>query len=88
MRDLGKLQAAAPSTLSLPASFLGYRVKGVFYGWNPAHGHLLQSPPSCPSYVPLDNINNSGREWKAPAASSAPRGAGTPHSWDSEAVGV
>ncbi|XP_006030596.1 interferon regulatory factor 4-like [Alligator sinensis] len=37
----------------------GYRVKGVFYGWNPAHGHLLQSPPSCPSYVPVDNINNS-----------------------------
>uniref|UniRef100_A0A7M4EL88 Interferon regulatory factor-3 domain-containing protein n=1 Tax=Crocodylus porosus TaxID=8502 RepID=A0A7M4EL88_CROPO len=59
VHDLGKLRADAPSTIALPASFPGYRVKGVFYGWSPAHGHLLQSPPSCPSYVPVDSINNS-----------------------------
>ncbi|XP_068768892.1 interferon regulatory factor 4-like isoform X2 [Struthio camelus] len=34
----------------------GYHVRGVFYGWNPAPGHLLPGPPS---YVPAEDINHS-----------------------------
>ncbi|NXY52116.1 IRF4 factor, partial [Ceuthmochares aereus] len=31
-------------------------VRGVFYGWNPTHGHLLPGPPS---YLPVEDINHS-----------------------------
>ncbi|NXX41252.1 IRF4 factor, partial [Tricholaema leucomelas] len=34
----------------------GYHVRGVFYGWNPTHGHLLSRPPS---YLPVQDINHS-----------------------------
>ncbi|XP_029863496.1 dual specificity protein phosphatase 15 [Aquila chrysaetos chrysaetos] len=34
----------------------GYHVRGVFYGWNPIHGHLLPGPPS---YLPVEDINHS-----------------------------
>ncbi|NXK13813.1 IRF4 factor, partial [Herpetotheres cachinnans] len=34
----------------------GYHVRGVFYGWNPTHGHLLPRPPS---YLPVEDINHS-----------------------------
>ncbi|XP_037259105.1 interferon regulatory factor 4-like isoform X1 [Falco biarmicus] len=33
-----------------------YHVRGVFYGWNPTHGHLLPRPPS---YLPVEDINHS-----------------------------
>ncbi|XP_019328541.1 PREDICTED: dual specificity protein phosphatase 15 [Aptenodytes forsteri] len=34
----------------------GYHVRGVFYGWNPTHGHLLPGPPS---YLPVEDVNHS-----------------------------
>ncbi|NWX19316.1 IRF4 factor, partial [Aegotheles bennettii] len=34
----------------------GYHVRGVFYGWNPTHGHLLPGPPS---YLPMEDVNHS-----------------------------
>ncbi|NWS15886.1 IRF4 factor, partial [Pachyramphus minor] len=34
----------------------GYLVRGVFYGWNPTHGHLLPRPQS---YLPVEDVNNS-----------------------------
>ena len=43
-----------------------YHVRGVFYGWNPTHGHLLPRPPS---YLPVEDINHSGRShsgWAVP----------------------
>ncbi|NWQ83294.1 IRF8 factor, partial [Columbina picui] len=42
------------ATLSLPGP--GYHVRGVFYGWNPTHGHLLPRPMS---YVPVEDVNHS-----------------------------
>ncbi|NXJ83214.1 IRF4 factor, partial [Trogon melanurus] len=36
----------------------GYHVRGVFYGWNPTHGHLLPGPLS---YLPVEDVNHSGR---------------------------
>lgn len=33
-------------------------MRGVFYGWNPTHGHVLPRPPS---YLPMEDINHSGR---------------------------
>ncbi|NXT25675.1 IRF4 factor, partial [Syrrhaptes paradoxus] len=34
----------------------GYHVRGVFYGWNPPHGHLLPGPLS---YLPVEDVNHS-----------------------------
>ncbi|NXL88226.1 IRF4 factor, partial [Alectura lathami] len=34
----------------------GYHVRGVFYGWNPAHSHLLPRPPS---FLPVEDVNHS-----------------------------
>ncbi|XP_074964814.1 interferon regulatory factor 4-like isoform X2 [Phalacrocorax aristotelis] len=34
----------------------GYHVRGVFYGWNPTHSHLLPGPPS---YLPVEDVNHS-----------------------------
>ncbi|NXD86450.1 IRF4 factor, partial [Halcyon senegalensis] len=34
----------------------GYHVRGLFYGWNPTHGHLL---PRHPSYLPVEDVNHS-----------------------------
>ncbi|KFO77498.1 Interferon regulatory factor 4, partial [Cuculus canorus] len=34
----------------------GYHVRGVFYGWNPTHGHLLPGPHS---YLPVEDVNHS-----------------------------
>ncbi|CAN8191204.1 unnamed protein product [Coccothraustes coccothraustes] len=34
----------------------GCLVRGVFYGWNPAHGQLLPGPLS---YLPVEDVNNS-----------------------------
>ncbi|NWW46727.1 IRF4 factor, partial [Pedionomus torquatus] len=34
----------------------GYHVRGVFYGWNPTHRHLLPGPPS---YLPVEDANHS-----------------------------
>ncbi|NXK57080.1 IRF4 factor, partial [Chauna torquata] len=34
----------------------GYHMRGVFYGWNPTHGHLLPRPPS---YLPVEDVNHS-----------------------------
>ncbi|KAM7090736.1 interferon regulatory factor 4-like [Ciconia maguari] len=34
----------------------GYHVRGVFYGWDPTHGHLLPGPPS---YLPVEDVNHS-----------------------------
>ncbi|NXY75117.1 IRF4 factor, partial [Glareola pratincola] len=34
----------------------GYHVRGVFYGWNPTHHHLL---PGSPSYLPVEDVNHS-----------------------------
>lgn len=33
-------------------------MRGVFYGWSPTHGQLLPGPQS---YVPVEDVNNSGR---------------------------
>ncbi|NWS70934.1 IRF4 factor, partial [Crotophaga sulcirostris] len=48
----------------------GYHVRGIFYGWSPTHGHLLPGPPS---YLPVEDVNHSGRShtgravpWVAP----------------------
>lgn len=53
----------------------GYHVRGVFYGWNPTHSHLLPGPPS---YLPVEDVNHSGRSrpgwaepWSAPPARAA-----------------
>ncbi|NXT56890.1 IRF4 factor, partial [Pluvianellus socialis] len=55
----------------------GYYVRGVFYGWNPTHGHLLPGPPS---YLPVEDVNHSGRScagravpWVAPPGPGCPR---------------
>ncbi|NWH60299.1 IRF4 factor, partial [Geococcyx californianus] len=34
----------------------GYHVRGVFYGWNPNHSHLLPGPLS---YLPVEDVNHS-----------------------------
>ncbi|NXG65793.1 IRF4 factor, partial [Hemiprocne comata] len=34
----------------------GYHVRGVFYGWNPTHRHLLPGPLS---YLPVEDVNHS-----------------------------
>ncbi|XP_035422948.1 interferon regulatory factor 4-like isoform X1 [Cygnus atratus] len=34
----------------------GYHIRGVFYGWNPTHGHFLPRPPS---YLPVEDVNHS-----------------------------
>ncbi|KAM9527496.1 interferon regulatory factor 4-like [Guaruba guarouba] len=34
----------------------GRHVRGVFYGWNPTHGHVLPRPLS---YLPVEDVNNS-----------------------------
>ncbi|NXS55316.1 IRF4 factor, partial [Brachypteracias leptosomus] len=34
----------------------GYHVRGVFYGWNPPHSHVLPGPPS---YLPVEDVNHS-----------------------------
>ncbi|KAM4649605.1 interferon regulatory factor 4-like [Amazona ochrocephala] len=36
----------------------GCHVRGIFYGWNPTHGHVLPRPLS---YLPVQDINHSGR---------------------------
>ncbi|NWR78800.1 IRF4 factor, partial [Centropus unirufus] len=43
---------------SPPCPGPGYHVRGVFYGWNPTHGHLLPGPLS---YLPVEDVNHSGR---------------------------
>ncbi|XP_009992300.1 PREDICTED: interferon regulatory factor 4-like, partial [Chaetura pelagica] len=42
--------------LSDGARDAGYHVRGVFYGWNPTHGHLLPGPLS---YLPVEDVNHS-----------------------------
>ncbi|XP_010189335.1 PREDICTED: LOW QUALITY PROTEIN: interferon regulatory factor 4-like, partial [Mesitornis unicolor] len=38
----------------------GYHVRGVFYGWNPTHSHLLPGLlPGPPSYLPMEDVNHS-----------------------------
>ncbi|NXO00974.1 IRF4 factor, partial [Rhinopomastus cyanomelas] len=34
----------------------GYHVRGVFYGWNLPHSHLLSGPSS---YLPMEDVHNS-----------------------------
>lgn len=52
----------------------GYHIRGVFYGWNPTHGHFLPRPPS---YLPVEDVNHSGRSCSgraaAPGAPPTPR---------------
>ncbi|NWX37406.1 IRF4 factor, partial [Notiomystis cincta] len=47
----------------------GCLVRGVFYGWNPTHGQLLPGPQS---YLPVENVNNSGRSHAAGNALGGP----------------
>lgn len=37
----------------------GCLVKGVFYGWNLTHGQFVPGPQS---YLPVEEVNNSGKE--------------------------
>lgn len=58
-QHLGALSAAA--CVPLPPLLCpgpGYHVRGVFYGWNPTHSHLLPGPPS---HLPVEDVNHSGR---------------------------
>ncbi|KAM6339803.1 interferon regulatory factor 4-like [Alca torda] len=45
-----------PPLLSAHPAERGYHVRGVFYGWNPAHHHLLPGPPS---HLPVEDVNHS-----------------------------
>ncbi|NXA02407.1 IRF4 factor, partial [Nesospiza acunhae] len=47
----------------------GCLVRGVFYGWNPTHGQLLPRPQS---YLPVEEVNNSGRSHAASNALGDP----------------
>ncbi|NXM83793.1 IRF4 factor, partial [Oenanthe oenanthe] len=47
----------------------GCLVRGVFCGWNPTHGQLLPGPPS---YLPVEDVNNSGRSYAAGNALGGP----------------
>ncbi|NXX11966.1 IRF4 factor, partial [Podargus strigoides] len=44
------------SLLSAHPAERGYHVRGVFYGWNPTHSHLLPRPLS---YIPAEDVNHS-----------------------------
>ncbi|XP_037259108.1 interferon regulatory factor 4-like isoform X3 [Falco biarmicus] len=55
----GTMETCHESPLPLLSAQLAkraYHVRGVFYGWNPTHGHLLPRPPS---YLPVEDINHS-----------------------------
>lgn len=70
----GQLPMSLYHLISCPGP--GYHVRGVFYGWNPPHGHLLPGPPS---YLPVEDVNHSGRSragravpWVAPPRPGCP----------------
>lgn len=70
----GQLPVSLYHLISCPGP--GYHVRGVFYGWNPTHGHLLPGPPS---YLPVEDVNHSGRSragravpWVAPPGPGCP----------------
>ncbi|XP_051489242.1 interferon regulatory factor 4-like [Apus apus] len=55
----GTTETCHGSPLPLPSAHpaeRGYHVRGVFYGWNPTHGHLLPGPLS---YLPVEDVNHS-----------------------------
>ncbi|NWZ25408.1 IRF4 factor, partial [Asarcornis scutulata] len=70
---LGAGAGTGPPRGQLPTSLChfhpnpGYHIRGAFYGWNPTHGHFLPRPPS---YLPVEDVNHSGRS--CPDRAAAP----------------
>ncbi|XP_040432257.1 interferon regulatory factor 4-like isoform X3 [Cygnus olor] len=52
----GSCHGSALPLLSAHPAERGYHIRGVFYGWNPTHGHFLPRPPS---YLPVEDVNHS-----------------------------
>ncbi|XP_035422950.1 interferon regulatory factor 4-like isoform X2 [Cygnus atratus] len=61
----GSWHGSALPLLSAHPAERGYHIRGVFYGWNPTHGHFLPRPPS---YLPVEDVNHSGRSCSGWAA--------------------
>ncbi|XP_040432256.1 interferon regulatory factor 4-like isoform X2 [Cygnus olor] len=61
----GSCHGSALPLLSAHPAERGYHIRGVFYGWNPTHGHFLPRPPS---YLPVEDVNHSGRSCSGRAA--------------------